>query len=339
MRSILLTGGAGFIGSSLARHMLAQSEVERLVVLDRLTGEGGRGNLIGPDRDPRFVFVEGDVANQRLVMHLLKMHGITGIFNLAADRATWESGAEERDFIATNVAGTNAILEAARHASVPLLQCSVDGVYGSVSAPDRFAEESPLSPGSLYAASKASADLLCLAAAASFKQEVVITRSSRNYGPRQGATEFIPLLVSRAVHDQRFDLAGRGSHIRDWIHVDDHCRGMIMAFTRGPSGHVFNFGGNCERTNLGIVRSILAQLGKPEALLDGLTGHLTEPRRSAVDSGKALRYFGWVPRSQLQSELPSVVRELSANLTASQSAPPTDRWAPSRSPRDTSQPT
>jgi dTDP-glucose 4,6-dehydratase len=331
LRSILLTGGAGFVGSSLARHLLALPEVECLVVLDRLTGGGKRGNLIGPDQDPRFVFVEGDVGNGALIRHLLELHEATGIFHLAAETPVAQPDGPDghaSTFLSANVSGTNTMLEAARLASVPFLHCSTDQVYGSVEAPDRFTEESALQPVSLYDVSKASADLLCLAASANRQQEVVITRSSRNYGPRQHAGEFIPTLVSGAIHDEELTLDGEERRIHDWIHVDDHCCGMIMAFTRGPSGNIFNFGGNCERTNLGIARSILALFGKPESLLETGSRQSGHPRRSAVDSGKAVRYFGWTPKCQFQTAFPAVIRELAADFTSGPIDPSASRWAP-----------
>ena len=328
LRSILLTGGAGFIGSNLARHLLADSRVERLVVLDRLTGTGSRGNLIGPDQDPRFVFVEGDIANQELVSHLLDTQGVTGLFNLAANTAAHLSDPPSDDLISTNIAGSKSILDAARRAAVPVLQCSTDEVYGSIASPGKSTEESPLLPESLYAASKASADLLCLSASTNARQDIVITRSSSNYGPRQPGTEIIPSLVSRAVHNQALILSESGTNIHDWIHVDDHCRGLIMAFAHGPSGHIFNFGGNCERTNLGIARSILTVFGKPESLLDPGSGNSARSRRSAVDAGKALRYFSWTPKCSFQAWFPTVVRELAADLAADPCSAASNRWLP-----------
>lgn len=315
LRSILLTGGAGFIGSSLARHLLRVEQLERLIVLDKLTYAGNRSNLGALEDDPRFHFVKGDIADRALVAALLKQEAVTGVFNLAAESHVDHSIDDAEDFIATNIVGTANLLEECRGAKVSLLQCSTDEVYGSATPPAKFTEESPLIPSSAYSASKASGDLLCLAASITHQQDVLVTRSSNNYGPRQHAEKLIPTIVRHAIQDEPIPIYGDGMHIRDWIHVDDHCRGMLAAFLRGRAGQIYNFGGHCERTNLGLTRNILQILGKPDSLISRAPDRPGHDRRYAIDTTKALRYFGWNPREELMPSLPAIVRELAANFS------------------------
>ncbi len=315
-RSILLTGGAGFIGSALARQLLNNEELRRLVVLDKLTYAGSRGNLIGPDQDPRFLFVEGDIGDRELVARLLREHDVCGVFNLAAESHVDRSIQNPDDFILTNVTGTANLLEVCRAAGVPMLQCSTDEVYGVAVPPAKFTDRSPLNPTSPYSASKAAADLLCLAARKTYGQDVVITRSSNNYGLRQHAEKLIPTLVAAALNDQPLPIYGDGMHIRDWIHVDDHCRGLVAAYSQGAAGSVYLFGGRCERTNLGVARNILEILGKPESLISFVKDRPGHDARYAVDNTKSLAHFGWRPQHRFRAVFPSVVRGLAANLTA-----------------------
>ena len=339
LRSILVTGGAGFIGSSLVRHLLAVPELEQLVILDKLTDAANPGNLIGPAEDPRIRFVEGDICDEPLVTRLLGEMTATGVFHLASESNVDRSTGKSDDFIITNVHGTSLLLDACRTTGVPLLHCSTDEVYGSIDPPAKCTEDSPLKPGSPYAASKASADLLCLAAQNTHGQDVVITRSTNNYGPRQPDDAFIPTLVRQAVQGLSLPMQGDGMRIRDWIHVDDHCLGMIATFLRGPAGHVFNLGGHCERTNLGMARSILSIFGKPESLISSGPDPSGGDRRHAVDTSKVENYFAWSPTTSFSAAFPAVVRELAANHTSEAFAPPAtpgddnganSRWAPPR---------
>lgn len=317
LRSILLTGGAGFIGSALVRHLLRAKGLERLVVLDKLTCAGNRGNLIGPDQDPRLDFVEGDIADHELTKRLLREHHVTGVFNLAADSHIERSLQSPADFVHNNVLGTSCLVETCRSAAVPLLQCSTDEVYGPISPPDRSVEIKPLNPTNPCAASKAAADLFCLAAARCHGQDIVITRSSDNYGPRQHAEKLVPTFVHAAFHDQPVLIPGHGMQIRDWIHVDDHCRGMIAAFLKGQPGAVYLLGGQCERTILGIARSVLEILGKPSSLITHVPETPDNDERHAVDCSKAVAGLGWKPQERFRSSFPLVVREIAANLQGS----------------------
>ncbi|HCQ38724.1 MAG TPA: dTDP-glucose 4,6-dehydratase [Verrucomicrobiales bacterium] len=317
LRSILLTGGAGFIGSALARHLLRTDGLETLIVVDKLGARGRRGNLIGPDQDSRFVFVEGDIHDPDLIPGLLQDHKVTGLFNLAADTDFGSSQHSAVDLTAANVLGTARILDQCGAAGVPLLQCSTSKVYGPVSPPGRSVEINPLKPVEPSIASKASADLLCLAAAHHQDQDVVITRCSDNYGPRQSARQMIPGWIQAAFQDQPLAIEGHGTQIRDWIHVDDHCRGMIAAFLKGHPGSVYLLGGQCERTDIGIARSILEVLEKPSSLLSiqpGIEGSPAPTKRYAVDFSKATAGLSWRPQERFRSIFPLVVREIAGNL-------------------------
>lgn len=312
IKSILLTGGAGFIGSSLARHLLKEPDIERLVVLDKLTYAGNRQHLAGPDQDPRFHFVEGDITDRALLEKILSEYAITGVFNLAAESHVDRSIADATDFVATNIGGTVTLLETLREKATPMLQCSTDEVYGPITAPLKATEDQPLNPSSAYAASKAGADLLCLAATHTHGQDVIITRCTNNYGPRQHREKLIPQIVARASHDEPVPIYGSGLQIRDWIHVDDHCEGMIAAWKRGKKGHVFHFAGHCERTNLGIARSVLDGLRKPHSLISHVQDRPGHDERYALDTAKATLWFGWEPKRKFREVFPDVIRALAS---------------------------
>jgi dTDP-glucose 4,6-dehydratase len=257
LRSILLTGGAGFIGSALIRALLHQPHLEHLIILDSLTYAGNRANLIGPDQDPRLNFIEGDVGDEALISKLLKEFRCSGIMHLAAETHVDQSIENPAKFITTNINGTFSILNAARRHGVALLQCSTDEVYGPIVAPTKADESFPLNPSSPYSASKASADLIVQAAHRTFGQEIVIARCSNNYGPRQHREKLIPTLIHHALRDESLPIYGSGKQIRDWIHVDDTARGLIRVFEKGEKNRIYNLGANCERTNLEIARAVL----------------------------------------------------------------------------------
>lgn len=313
-RSVLLTGGAGFIGSTLARLLLERDDLQRLVVLDSLTYAGNRGNLNGPDRDPRFHFVEGDIGDLALVSRLLAEHRCTGILNLAAESHVDRSIADPSLFISTNVGGTSVLLTAAREAKVPFLQCSTDEVYGPIAFPKQADEATKLRPSSPYSASKASADLLALAAQTTYGQDVVIVRCTNNYGPRQHPEKLIPRFIYHALRDQALPIYGSGQQIRDWIHVEDCAKGIIAAFERGYSSRVYHLGAKFERTNLGIARNILKILHKPESLMTHVPDRLGHDNRYAIDARLALIELGWRARIPFRSGFEQVVRELSNTL-------------------------
>ena len=322
LRSIVVTGGAGFVGSALARHLLRSEGLERLVLIDRLGSAGHRGNLIGPDQDPRFVFIEGDIHEPSLLPRILEKHKTTGVFNLAAEIDSGQCPNINVDLASGNVLGTARVLDQCGAAGIPLLQCSTSKVYGTVPPPLRSVEINPLKPLTPSSASKAAADLLCLAAAHDREQDIVITRCSDNYGPRQHGSNMIPRWVEAAFHNHPLTIEGDGNRIRDWIHVDDHCRGMIAAFLQGKPGSIYLLGGQCERTDIGIARHILEILEKPPSLISPQPGMAENPARAgryAVDFSKAVAGLGWRPRERFRTGFPLVVGEIAGNLRGANS--------------------
>jgi len=317
LRSLLVTGGAGFIGSALVRKLLERVDLERLIVLDKFTYAGNIANLSGPDQDPRFQLIVGDILNRELVQRILSGNRCTGVMNLAAETHVDRSIARAHDFILTNVAGVSSLLEACRIARVPLLQCSTDEVYGSTPFPHQFDEFARLNPSSPYSASKASADLLVHAAFTTFGQDVVIARCTNNYGPRQHREKLIPTLIHHALRDESLPIYGSGRQIRDWIHVNDCALGLIAAFEKGPASRIFNLGAKCERTNLGIARTILSQLQKPESLINHVEDRPGHDIRYALNVRNALIALKWRARIPFRSGFKSTVRELAAGLRPS----------------------
>lgn len=314
LRSILLTGGAGFIGSTLVRQLLNRPDVEQLVVLDKLTYAGNRSNLIGPDQDPRLHFVEGDIADLALVANLLEKHHCSGIMNLAAESHVDRSIRSPGEFINTNVSGTSTLLQAARNFGVSFLQCSTDEVYGPAQFPSQLDESAKLRPSSPYSASKAGADLMVQAAHTTYGQDVVIARCSNNYGPRQHIEKFIPTVIYHALRDLPIPIYGTGQQIRDWLHVEDCAKGLIAVFEKGFTNRAYNLGAKCERTNLGISRLILKQLHKPETLIQHVSDRPGHDARYAINPRLALVEVEWRARIPFRSGFEAVVRELSQSL-------------------------
>ena len=310
---ILVTGGAGFIGSNLVRLLLAERDVE-VVNLDLLTYAGNLENLADVQDHPRYRFVRADVCDPEAVRSALA--GVDAVMHLAAESHVDRSIMGDAPFVRTNVLGTQTMLAAALAAGVGrFLHCSTDEVYGELPWRDpdaagpreRFTEETPLQPRSPYSASKAGSDHLALAYHRTHGLDVVVTRCSNNYGAYQFPEKLIPLCVTNALEDRSLPVYGDGLNVRDWIHVDDHCRGMLAALERGRAGRVYNFGGDAERTNLQVVRSILSSLGKDESLIQFVPDRAGHDRRYAVDSGRARAELGWAPRMGFERGLAETV--------------------------------
>src|SRR5512138_1467938 len=254
--NVLVTGGCGFIGSNLVRLLLAERPDWRVVNLDKLTYAGNPENLADVERSPRYRFVRGDVCNGELVGDVFKTERIDAVLHLAAESHVDRSILSPSVFIETNVRGTQVLLEAARELSIArFLHVSTDEVYGSLGPTGLFTEETPLAPSSPYSASKAGSDLLALAYAHTFGMHVVVTRCSNNYGPYQFPEKLIPLMIANALEDRPLPVYGDGRNVRDWIHVEDHCRGLLAALEGGKRGEVYNFGASSERENIEIVRA------------------------------------------------------------------------------------
>ncbi len=295
-RCVLVTGGAGFIGSNFVRFLLETEPDLEIVNLDALTYAGNLASLGDCLQAPAHHFVRGSIVNAELVRLVLQRHRVDGIINFAAESHVDRSITGPQVFVETNVKGTLTLLSEALAAGVPrFLQVSTDEVYGSLGPSGAFTETTPLAPNSPYSASKAAADHLVRAFHRTYGLDTVITRCSNNYGPFQFPEKLIPLMIMNARRDKPLPVYGDGLHVRDWIYVRDHCAGVWAAFQRGKPGEVYNFGGSSEMPNLEIVRLLLRQLGKPESLISFVEDRPGHDRRYAMDVGKARRELGWEP--------------------------------------------
>ena len=306
--NVLLTGGCGFIGSNLVRLLLAERPDWRVVNLDKLTYAGNAENLADLEGHPRYRFVRGDICNGELIADLLRTEKIDAVMHLAAESHVDRSILAPSVFVATNVLGTQVLLEAAREFKVKrFLHVSTDEVYGSLGPTGLFTEKTPLDPSSPYSASKASSDLLALAYAHTFKLPVVVTRCSNNYGPYQFPEKLIPLMIANALRDRALPVYGDGMNVRDWIHVEDHARGLLAALEKGEAGQVYNFGAASERHNIDIVKLVLRLVGKPESLITYVKDRLGHDRRYAIDASKAYEKLGWAPLHKFETALAATV--------------------------------
>jgi dTDP-glucose 4,6-dehydratase len=312
--AVLVTGGAGFIGSNLVRHLRRERPRLTVVNLDKLTYAGNLESLADLKDDRQHIFVRGDIADGKLVDDLLHRHQVEAILNLAAESHVDRSILGPGVFVETNVSGTQVLLDAAHRAGVKrFVQVSTDEVYGSLGVEGRFSETSTLKPSSPYSASKAAADLLVLAYHRTFGMDVVVTRCSNNYGQHQFPEKLIPLMIANALEGKKLPVYGDGLHVRDWIHVEDHCSALVAAFERGKAGEVYNVGCDNERPNLQIVRQLLRILEKPESLIEYVNDRPGHDRRYAIDARKAREELGWVPRIPFAEGLERTVRWYVAN--------------------------
>jgi dTDP-glucose 4,6-dehydratase len=293
---ILVTGGAGFIGSNFVIYMLETHPDVSLVNLDLLTYAGNLENL--QDMQPygqRHRFVRGDITDRQLV-HDLISEKPDCVVNFAAESHVDRSIVDASAFVKTNVMGTQVLLDACREFGTPrFVQISTDEVYGSLGPEGAFTEEHPIEPNSPYSASKAAADLLCRAYHKTYQMDVVVTRCSNNYGPWQFPEKLIPLMITNSLQDLELPVYGDGMNIRDWIYVTDHCAAVDLVMRKGRSGEVYNIGGSCERHNMDIVRYVLSRLSKPESLIRFVQDRPGHDRRYAMDASKLERELGWKP--------------------------------------------
>ena len=308
MRKILVTGGCGFIGSNFIRLELAADPALSIVNLDKLTYAGNLENLADLQKDPRYQFAKGDICDQEFVTSLLQGGEIDAVVNFAAESHVDRSILDSSPFVQTNIVGTQTLLDCCRKFRIArYLQVSTDEVYGTLGDEGKFTEETPLAPNSPYSASKAAADLLVRAYVHTFDFPAVTTRCSNNYGPYQFPEKLIPLFISNALQDQALPVYGTGLNVRDWIHVDDHCRGISAALRQGKAGEVYNFGGNSELTNLDLTYSLLEALGKPRSLIRYVSDRPGHDHRYAIDASKAKRELGWEPRTVFQDGLKQTI--------------------------------
>jgi dTDP-glucose 4,6-dehydratase len=305
---LLVTGGAGFIGSAFVRYVLAHESDTHIVTLDKLTYAGNLENLASVDRHPRHSFVKGDICDAGTVSSLVDS-SIDAIVHFAAESHVDRSILSPDPFIETNVRGTATLLDAARKARLGrFLLVSTDEVYGDIDAPLEADETFPLKPSSPYAASKAAADLLALSYVRTFKLPVVVTRASNNYGPFQFPEKLIPLMISNALERAPLPVYGDGMQIRDWLYVDDHCRGILAALRHGQDGEVYNIGGNRALPNRDVIKRVLEIVGAPETLMTTVTDRPGHDRRYALSSEKLARATGFEPEMTFETGLAQTVQ-------------------------------
>ena len=302
---LLVTGGAGFIGSNFVRHVLAQHPEDSVVNLDKLTYAGNPANLADVAESPRYTFVHGDICDAKLVRDVAR--GVDAIVNFAAESHVDRSLMEPDAFLRTDVFGVFTLLEAVRELRVPrFLQISTDEVYGSI-ARGAAREDDPLRPTNPYSASKAGGELLARAYWQTHGVPVVITRSSNNFGPYQYPEKVIPLFITNALDDQALPLYGDGRNVRDWLYVQDNCAAIDLVLRAGRDGEIYNVGGGHEVENVVLTHEILRLLDKPEDLIRHVTDRPGHDRRYAVDSTKIWQ-LGWAPRYPFDSALETTVR-------------------------------
>ncbi len=304
MKSILVTGGAGFIGSNFVRYMLNKYPDYRIIVLDALTYAGNRENLSDVESNPRFFFYHGNICDEKIVDNL--MSNVDSVVNFAAETHVDRSIHEAGEFIDTDIKGTFVLLEAAKkHKIERFLHISTDEVYGSIDN-GSFIETDPLMPNSPYSSSKAGGDLLVRSYFVTYGLPVLITRSSNNYGPFQYPEKLIPLFVTNAIDGMQLPLYGDGKNVRDWLYVDDNCSGIDTVFHKGEFGEIYNIGGGNERENIFITDYILSKLGKPKSLIKYVKDRPGHDRRYSVDISK-IETLGWKPEIELEDGLKKTV--------------------------------
>jgi len=305
---LLVTGGAGFIGSAFVRLSLAGDPSIRIVNLDKLTYAGNLENLEAVASDERYRFVHGDICDAALLDAVFAAERPDAIVHFAAESHVDRSIFSPSPVFETNLRGTFTLLEAARRHHIPrYLQVSTDEVYGSLAPPLEADENFPLNASSPYSASKAGADLLVRSYFLTYKLPVVITRASNNYGPYHFPEKLIPLMISNALADQPLPVYGDGMQIRDWLYVEDHCRGVRAVLEHGRDGEIYNIGGNCSLPNLEVVRRILRATGKLESLIQYVTDRPGHDRRYALSSEKIMRETGWAPQVSFDDGLARTV--------------------------------
>ena len=304
---ILVTGGLGFIGSNLIRYILKNHPNYTIVNLDAMTYAGHVENLADMASDSRYKFVKGRIEDEALVNEIVsgRMFGkIDGIINVAAETHVDRSITDPAVFVRSNVLGTQILLEAAlkhgqkqegANSTMRYVQVSTDEVYGSLGPTGYFTEDTPLAPNSPYSASKVGADMLCRAYFHTFGLPTVITRCSNNYGPYQHPEKLIPLFITNLMQNKQVPVYGDGLNVRDWLHVEDHCQAIVLAFHKGKAGEVYNIGGNNERKNIEITKLVLKELGKGEEMIKYVPDRLGHDKRYAIDSTKIQKELGWKP--------------------------------------------
>ncbi len=314
---ILVTGGAGFIGSNFIRLMLKDyGKSIQIHNLDALTYAGHVATTADFSHESNYFFHHIDITNKPILAKLFAQHSFQAIVHFAAESHVDRSIQDGSPFVLTNVLGTQNLLDLAKHHHVArFVHVSTDEVYGTLGATGKFTEDTPLQPNSPYSASKAASDLLVRAFFHTHNFPAMITRCSNNYGPFQLPEKLIPLMITRAQKDEKLPVYGNGKNVRDWIYVEDHARGVAAVLDKGRPGEVYNFGGNAECENLQVVRTILQHLGKPDSLIEFVTDRLGHDFRYAIDYSKATRELGWTPKVSFEEGIASTIEWYKANQT------------------------
>jgi dTDP-glucose 4,6-dehydratase len=309
MKTILVTGGAGFIGANFVRHVLAVRKDYRVVNVDLLTYAGNLENLKDVEDEPRYRFVRADIADPAAMSELHESQRPAFVVNFAAESHVDRSILDPGIFVRTNVLGTQVLLDCARASGVErFLQVSTDEVYGSLGAEGAFHEETPLAPNSPYSASKTGADLLVRAYHHTFGLPTLTTRCSNNYGPYQFPEKLIPLMISNALEGRPLPVYGDGRNVRDWLHVEDHCAAILAVLEGGRLGEVYNVGGNAEMENIRVVELILDALAKPRSLIQFVKDRPGHDRRYAIDATKIRSELGWTPSRTFERGIAETIR-------------------------------
>ncbi len=313
---LLVTGGCGFIGANFIHHLFEHDDNAVVINLDKLTYAANPVSLrsLEEEHGDRYTFVRGDIADYSTVRRVLDEHNVEAVVNFAAESHVDRSIADPAPFVTTNVMGTQTLLQASLKKRIEkFVHISTDEVYGSLGPEGRFTEESPLVPNSPYAASKAAGDLLVRAYHKTYGLPAVITRCSNNYGPYQFPEKLIPLAFKLAQADEPLPVYGDGLQVRDWIHVRDHCQGVLQTLNKGIAGAVYNFGGNAEKTNLDTIQSLLKLMGKSESLIRFVKDRPGHDRRYAMDYSLANKELGFSPSRTFEQGLGETIDWYKAN--------------------------
>lgn len=303
---LLVTGGAGFIGSNFIRYIIKKYPQYKIINLDKLTYAGNLDNLKDIENNSNYTFVKGDICDIRLVDELTK--DVEAIVNFAAESHVDRSIIDASDFIRTNIDGTYNLLEATkRHKISRLIHCSTDEIYGSIDE-GSFKETSPLSPSSPYAASKAAADMVVHSYRVTFNLPTIVARSSNNFGPYQYPEKIIPLFITNALENKPLPLYGDGMNVRDWLYVIDNCEAIDLILHKGKEGEIYNIGGGNELKNIDLTRMVLKILGKPESLIQPVKDRPGHDRRYSLDCSKIEKELGWTPGFDFERALEETVK-------------------------------
>jgi len=311
---ILITGGAGFIGSAFVRHVLGTRSDDHVLTYDKLTYAGNLENLASVEQNPRHRFVHGDICDPRAVKAAFHEFAPDAVVHFAAESHVDRSIMDPAAVLETNVRGTATLLDAARaHRVQRFLHVSTDEVYGDIDVPLEADETFPLKPSSPYAASKAGSDLLALSYVRTYGLPVIVTRASNNYGPYQFPEKLIPLMIANALEGIPLPVYGDGQQVRDWLYVDDHCRGILAALLRGREGEVYNIAGSCHLPNIDVIHRILSIIGAPESLITRVADRPGHDRRYALRADKLATETGFTPAMDFSTGLEQTVSWYQAN--------------------------